>query len=319
MSLKHSGVSRIGYVWIAVDDPRLLRARAFYVGELGLMETASEPDRAMFRCWHDPYQFSLIVEHSAKPGLVEVGFQVRDANDLEGLGARAVAAGVGLESASAPAGLGQSIAFVVPAGPRLRLFDEMQQPGYVTGFESPDWVVPKALRGTPAPLHLNHVAFTSPEPARCSAFLTDVLDFFVSEKVVGSDGTLVSAMLYRMLKNVGGQELTVFPAAAPSDSVRLHHIAFSKEDSSDILADGTHLRSDGIEIDLLGPVRQPYGSTFSLYFRDPFGVRIELCSGGRMTEPHRDYQPVQWSAENFKRALSYYDESIGEGFLEPSL
>jgi catechol 2,3-dioxygenase len=111
----------------------------------------------------------------------------------------------------------------------------------------------------------------------------------------------------------------VFPAAVSSDPVRLHHIAFSKEDSSDILADGTHLRSDGVEIDLLGPVRQPYGSTFSLYFRDPFGVRLELCSGGRMTEPHPDYQPVQWSAGNFKRALSYYDESIGEGFLEPCL
>lgn len=319
MALKHAGVGRIGYVWIAVNDPGLRQSRAFYAGELGLLETSGEGDRATFRCWHESFLYSLIVEHRDVPGLVEVGFQVRSAGDLDRFRTRVETAGALVDDAAPPPGIGRSISFQVPAGPRLRLFDQMQQPGYVTGFESPHWITPKALRGTPAPLHLNHVAFTSPDPARCSQFLVGALDFFVSEKVVDADGRVVSAMLFRMPKNVGGQELTVFPAPAGSDAVRLHHIAFSKEDSSDILLDGVNLRSDGVELDALGPTRQPYGNTFSLHFRDPSGVRLELCSGGRMTEPHPDYQPVLWSAQNLSRALSYYDEHDAAGFLQPSL
>jgi catechol 2,3-dioxygenase len=318
MALIHRGIQRIGYVRIAVNDPRLLKSRQFYAHELGLLEMGTESNRAYFRCWHEPYQFSLVVEHSCEPGLIEIGFQVRDAADLARFESRIAQAGVAVQLDAAGAVLhavGQSLAFAVPAGPRLRLFDHMVQPGYQSGYESPDWVVPRALRGTPAPLHLNHVGFTTPDPGGCADFLAHTLDFFTSEKMVDDDGKLVSSLMYRMSKNVGGQELALFPG----DQVKLHHIAFSKEDASDILADGIHLRSDGVAIDLLGPVRQPYGNTFSLYFRDPSGVRLALCSGGRMTEPHRDFQPVVWSRAHFRKALSYYDEEVGDEFLAPSL
>lgn len=318
MALIHRGIQRIGYVWIAVNDPRLTKSREFYTNEVGLLAMGVEPNRAFFRCWHEPYQFSLVIEHRAEPGLVEIGFQVRDGVDLGTFAKRINHAGLATEHAVAGEilnGMGQSLAFQTPAGPRLRLFDEIAQPGYVTGYDSPDWVVPKALRGTPAPLHFNHVGFTTPDPARCADFLAKVLDFHTSEKIVGEQGELVSSLMYRMTKNVGGQELAIFPGS----ETRLHHIAFSKEDASDILADGVHLRSDGVDIDLLGPVRQPYGNTFSLYFRDPSGVRLALCSGGRITEPHPDFKPVVWSRVNMKKALSYYDEEVGEEFLQPSL
>lgn len=38
-----------------------------------------------------------------------------------------------------------------------------------------------------------------------------------------------------------------------------------------------------------------------------------------MPEAHPDYRPVVWSADNFKRALSYYDEFVGEEFFQPCL
>ena len=318
MALVHRGVQRLGYVRLAVDDPGLGKTREFYTRELGLLETAAEAGRATFRCWHEPYRFTLVVDHRAQPGLVEIGLQVRDDADLDTVSAHAQRTGIVVEDARPDlplAGLGRSVAFDLPAGPRLRLFAEMQQPGYVTGYISPDWVPPRNLRGTPAPLHLNHVAVTSPDPPRCIEACRSLLGFQLSEKILDAKGQPISALLFRMMKNIGGQDLAIFPGTA----VKLHHVAFSKEDASDILADGTHLRSDRVQIDLLGPVRQPYGNTFSLYFRDPHGVRLELCSGGRMTELHPDFRPIVWSQTNIKRALSYYDEEMGDDFLQPCL
>jgi catechol 2,3-dioxygenase len=316
MALIHRGVQRLGYVRIAVDDPGLTRTRAFYEEELGLLRDPAGGADALYRCWHEPYRFTLAVTHSPLPALMEIGLQVRDDVDLELFESRAARGGIpcARDHGVLP-GVGRSVAFTLPAGPRVRLFAEMEQPGYVTGYRSPHWVTPRALRGMPAPLHLNHVAVTSPDVPACVDFLVGTLGFVVSEKIVDNGGALRSALLFRMSKNIGGQDIAVFPGAA----VGLHHIAFTKEDASDILADGYHLRSDGVEIDALGPLRQPYGNTFSLYFRDSNRVRLELCSGGRMTEPHPDFRPVVWSARNINRALSYYDEDVADEFLLPCL
>lgn len=317
MSLLHRGIHRLGYAWIAVKDSRLLKTREFYTRELGLLETGSEPHRVSFRCWHEPYKFSFVVDHRDTQGLVEIGFHVRDDNDLETFQQKLTAAGVMVDRADANSvlqGLGKSLAFTVPAGPRIRLFATMDLLGYVTGYEGPDWVAPKALRSMAAPLNINHVAFTSPDPAQASAFFSDVLGFLASEKVVDEAGKTISSLLFRMAKNVGGQEVAIYPGK----EVRFHHVAFTKEDASDVIADGNYLRSDGVTIDLLGPLRQPYGNTFSLYFYDSNGIRLELCSGGRMTEVHPEIQPVVWSKANLREALSYYDEAlVPEEFFLP--
>jgi catechol 2,3-dioxygenase len=257
------------------------------------------------------------VDHRDTPGLVEIGFHVRDDADLDAFQQKLILAGVMVEAAEANSvlqGLGKSIAFIVPAGPRVRLFSAMHLLGYVTGYEGPDWVAPKGLRNTAAPLNINHVAFTSPDPARASAFFSDVLGFVMSEKVVDEAGKTISSLLFRMAKNVGGQELAIYPGK----DVKLHHVAFTKEDASDVMADGYYLRSDGVTMDLLGPLRQPYGNTFSLHFHDRTGIRLELCAGGRMIEVHPEVQPVVWSKDNLREALSYYDDMlVPEEFFLP--
>lgn len=319
MALIRRGIHRLGYAWIAVKDSRLLKTREFYTQEMGLLESGIEPNRVTFRCWHEPYKFSFVVDHSDTPGLVEIGFHVRDEIDLANFRSKLEAGGVAVQAADADSvlkGIGKSIAFNVPAGPRVRLFADMHQMGYVSGFEGPDWVAPKAIRGTAAPLNINHVAFTSPDPAKCSAFLAEMLGFLTSEKVVDEQGKTISALLFRMAKNVGGQEIAIYPG----QEVKLHHVAFTKEDASDIMSDGYFLRSDGVELDLLGPLRQPYGNTFSVHFFDRCGVRLELCTAGRMTEVHPEIQPVVWSKSNLREALSYYDEAlVPEEFFLPCL
>lgn len=319
MSLKHLGINRLAYVRYSLDDPKLEKTRVFYKEKLGLIETSSSQTSIQMRCWHEPYAFTTMIEASKSPGLTEIGFQVRDSKDLENLKEKIEASGIDVlsELDGVIKGVGESIAFNIPHGPRLRLFSAMNQLGYSTGHTSPDWVTPKSIRGTPAPMFLNHVAVTSDNPQASVDFLTNILGFYISEKIVTDDsGKLMSALLFRMSKNVGGQEISIFPGPAG----KLHHIAYTKDDASDILLDGQYLRNDGVNIEIMGPTRQLYGNTFSLHFRDDFGVRLELCSGGRMTDPHPEFKPVVWTESQATRALSFYDdENMDTNFLAYSL
>lgn len=318
MALKHGGIIRIAYVRLAFNDSRLRQAQFFYCESLGLVETYRQPDRLYLRCWHEAFPYSLVLDEAPENRLVEIGFQVRDAGDLALLESKVEQAGVAItrDPAGILSGMGESIAFAIPGGPTLRLFAELSQIGYMTGFDSPDWVTPRRLRGTPAPLFLNHAGITVPDPRAAVDFLTEALGFVVSERIDSDDGErLLSALLFRMSKDGGGQELAIFPGPAG----RLHHIAFTKEDANDILIDGQYLRQAGANIDIYGPTRQSYGKTFSLHFYDPFGVRLELCAGGRITEVHPEFEAVRWTESQLGKALSYFDRDLQTAFLQPSL
>jgi len=319
MALKHRGILQLSYVRIGLADSRLTISRAFYKETLGLLETHVAPRQACFRCWHEAQQFSLVIDETPENGLIEIGLQVRDDQDLDTIQARVEAAGVKVERTAADealTGVSASISFDIPSGQTLRLFADSRVLGFVTGHDSPDWNTPRQLRGTPAPLYISHVAVTAPDPDATIDFLKDVLDFRLSEVMTTDDGSrTLAGLLFRMSKDVGGQEISIFPGEAGG----LHHIAFTKEDASDILTDGQYLREDGVDIDLYGPTRQSFGKTFSLHFFDPMGVRLELCSGGRVTENHPEFVPVHWTESNLNKALSFYDSQLNEAFLKASL
>ena len=319
MGLKHRGIFRIGYVWLKLQDPQLKKSRSFYKNQLGLLETERAANRSYLRCWHESFAYNLVLESGTENCLVEIGLQVRDQQDLDDFSKAITAADIMVTPAAAGealAGLGQSISFTIPGGQRLRLYTEMEQPGYITGYESPDWVTPRELRGTAAPMFLNHVALTSNDPAATIEFLTDVLGFGISEKIINDKtGKPLSALLFRMSREVGGQELAIFPGK----NGHLHHIAFTKEDPDDIMVTGIYLREQGINIDRYGPTRQAYGNTFSIHFFDQFGVRLELCSGGRLTDAHPEFEPITWDETELGRAISYYSQELDPDFLEHSL
>jgi catechol 2,3-dioxygenase len=318
MALEHRGINRLGYVRLAVEDLEL--ARRFALDTLGMLEhtpRSPEPDRdrVYLRCWHEAQAYSYILERGA-PRLVEIGFQVRDEDELEAVADRIRAAGVAVTEHpefEPLADIAESVTFTVPAGPVLRLFDEQDLPGYSVGGSGPDWNVPRRLRATPAPMFLTHVGITTPDPEAAIAFLIEILEFGVSELITDDEGTrTLSALLFR---TNNGQDLALFPGEA----VRLHHVAFAKEDETDILRDGTLLRQEGVRMDLFGPTRQSYGRTFSLHFFDPCGIRLELCSGGRFSELHPQFQPVRWTESNLDKALAFYDTVENKEFLTPSL
>lgn len=316
MGLERYGIHRLGYVRLAVDD--VDASREFALCTLGMLEhrpRMAEADRCYLRCWHEAQAYSYVLEQG-RPRLVEVGFEVRDENDLARIAGRVRASGVDVDEAAEDgvlAGLGESIAFTVPDGPTVRLYYQQDIPGYSVGGTSPDWNVPRRLRAAPAPMYLTHVGITTAKPEAVIAFLTTTLEFGVSEVIESDDGTqTLSALLFR---TNNGQDLAVFPG----QGAYLHHIAFAKEDEVDILRDGTLLRQDRVQMDKFGPTRQSYGRTFSLHFFDPCGIRYELCAGGRFSELHPQFQPVVWTESNVGKAMSFYDTMDNAEFFAPCL
>lgn len=318
MTLKHRGIIRLGYVRLAVQD--LAAARAFATDVVGLIEHRSGTDadgveRAYLRTWREANAFSYVLERGPAR-LVEIGFQVRDDDDLTSAAQRVEAAGIDVTRADADellAGLGASIAFPVPAGPVLCLYADQLVTGPAPGFAAPHWNVPPELRGTSAPMNLSHVGFTSANPADVIAFLTGVLDFGMSEVISSDDGEeVLSALLFRTNY---GQDLAVFPGEA----ARLHHVAFLQEDDVYVLRDAAWISQAGGHVDGWGPTRQSYGRTFSLHFAGPGGIRMELFSGGRFSELHAGFQAVRWTESQLDKALSFYDTTDNSQFLTPSL
>lgn len=318
MTLRHTGILRLGYVRVAVDD--LETATAFARDSIGLVEhhTGVDEDgteRSYLRTWREFHAFSYVLERGT-PGLIEVGFQVRDDEDMESAAARVEQAGVTVEWAGdgkVLRDLGASLAFTVPAGPRVRLYSDTLVTGSAVGYDSPHWNVPRSLRATPAPMNLGHVGITSPDPAAVVSFLVDVLDFGVSELITTDDGSeTLSALLFRTNY---GQDIAVFPG----QEARLHHVAFMQTDEATILRDVTWLLESGAKIDHWGPTRQSYGRTMSLHFKDEAGIRYELFAGGRFSELHPAFKPVRWTESHLDQALSFYDRTDNPTFLEPCL
>lgn len=315
MALQHRGILRLGYVRLGLQNPD--PAVEFYREHLGLLATEQTPGRTTFRCWHESQRFTFVVERDEADRLREIAFEVRDRQDLEELASAVTAAGHDVQWADAEAelpGVGTSVSFSVPGGHRLRLAERIEQLGYPTGHQSPDWNVPREVRAAVAPMFLLHVGITVPDPQATVNFLIDVLGFQVSEVVRPDDdpSRVLSALLFR---TTNGQDLAVFPGPEGG----LHHVGFMVEDESDVMRTAGYLVEERLKMDLYGTTLQPYGNTFSLYVKDPAGVRLELFSGGRYTELHPEFQPVEWTESALPMALAFLDSADNKEFLEACL
>ncbi|MBX6340992.1 MAG: VOC family protein, partial [Thermomicrobiaceae bacterium] len=85
-------ILKTGHVELRVTD--LERARDFYVGLLGFVETERAGDRLYLRCLEDWEHHSLILRQAESPGLGHIAYRVAGEADLDALDALARARGL---------------------------------------------------------------------------------------------------------------------------------------------------------------------------------------------------------------------------------
>jgi catechol 2,3-dioxygenase len=297
-------ILRLSHVEIRVPDLEL--ATAYYVEVLGLIETAREPERVFLKCWDEHQHHSVVLTYAPTHGLAHLGFKVTDAADLDLYQARLEAAGVvvkRLQPGEWAAGHGESIRFDLPSGHQMELVHGMEQVGNLLPLTNPP-PRPMGLRGI-APPRLDHIFLTAEDVGGVTRFLSDVLDFRLTEQVVGDDGFQLATWL-----EVSHTSHDIALITGPNSG--LHHIAFWVDDWNDLRQAADVCAYHGVRIET-NPTRHGATRGQCVYFFDPCGNRNEVFTGGYWVDP--DTEPTTWTEAEMGRALFYYDGVVDPRFL----
>jgi catechol 2,3-dioxygenase len=298
------GILRLSHVEIRVPDLEL--ATAYYSEVVGLIETAREPERVFLKCWDEHQHHSVVLTYAPTHGLNCFGFKVTDEADLDHYAVRLAEAGTEvqwLEKGEWAPGHGRAIRFDLPSGHRMELVHGMEQVGNLLPRTNPP---PRPMNMTGmAPPRLDHLFLTAEEVDTVTGFLRDVLDFRLTEQVMGDDGYQIATWLE--------VSHTSHDIAVITGSNRgLHHFAFWVDDWNDLRSAADACAYHGVHIET-NPTRHGVTRGQCLYFFDPCGNRNEMFTGGYWVDP--DAEPITWTEAEMGRALFYYDGVVNQKFL----
>jgi catechol 2,3-dioxygenase len=290
------GILRLSHVEIRVPDLEL--ATAYYSEVVGLIETARESERVFMKCWDEHQHHSVVLTYAPTHGLNAFGFKVTDAADLDHY-----AGGQWLEKGEWAPGHGRAIRFDLPSGHRMELVHGMEQVGNLLPRTNPP-PRPMNLTGI-APPRLDHLFLTAEEVDTVTGFLREVLDFRLTEQVMGDDGFQIATWL-----EVSHSSHDI--AVITGSNRGLHHFAFWVDDWNDLRSAADACAYHGVHIET-NPTRHGVSRGQCLYFFDPCGNRNEMFTGGYWVDP--DAEPITWTEAEMGRALFYYDGVVNQKFL----
>ena len=298
------GMLRLSHVEIRVPDLEL--AVAYYTEVLGLFETARDSDRVFLKCWDEHQHHSVILTFAPSYGLGHVGWKVQHAEDLDLYQSRLEEAGVVVKRLAVGEwgpGHGEALRFETPTGHQMELVHGMQQIGNLLPLTNPP-PRPLNLVGV-APPRIDHVFLTCEDVNAATSFFTDVLDFHLTEQVVGDDGFQIATWM-----EVSHSSHDLALVTGPDGG--LHHFAFWVDDWNDIRTAADVLAYHGVRIET-NPTRHGATRGHCMYFFDPAGHRNEVFTGGYWADPEEE--PVIWTEGEMGRALFYYDGVVNQRFL----
>ena len=132
-----------------------------------------------------------------------------------------------------------------------------------------------------------------------------MLDFHLTEQIVGEDGFQVATWL-----EVSHASHDI--ALVTGQDRGLHHFAWWVDDWNAIRDTADTLAYHGVRIET-NPTRHGATRGHCLYFFDPAGNRNEVFTGGYLVDP--DEPAVTWTESEMGRAIFYYDGVVNQRFL----
>jgi catechol 2,3-dioxygenase len=286
-----SGIMRLGFVELQVSDLR--QAAAFYEQQLGLQVIKQTDDALYCTCWDEYDHHSVVLRRADGPGLIKMAWKVESAQDLEELEKKVEAYGITVRrfSRNEQPATGESVGFTIPSGQTMTLYHEMEQVGRKI---SPPEILPVDRVGI-APPRLDHLVISAEVPDDVVRFLTTVLGFRVSERLLDPAGHAVASFLF---KTNTAHDIAI----AHGPNGRFHHIAFALDDSNEVKR-AAEILSRHQQVIEVPPSQHGITRGYTTYFRDAAGNRLETFSGGYNTFP--DFPTITWRAEDMNRAFFY--------------
>ncbi|EWC42611.1 catechol 2,3-dioxygenase [Pseudomonas stutzeri] len=302
-----TGVLRPGHAQVRVLN--LEESVRFYRDVLGLVETGRDDQgRVYFKCWDERDHNSYVIREADSAGLDFFGFKVLDRATLDKLEADLRA--YGLETARIPAGemleTGERVRFQLPSGHRMELYADKTNVGNGAGLVNPaPWT--QAREHGIGPVRLDHALMYGPNVAEVLKIFTEVLGFYLVERVLTPDGENNAAIWLSCSHKVHDIAFAEYPEPG-----KLHHCSFLMESWEQVLRAGDIMSMNLVNVDI-GPTRHGVTRGCTIYAWDPSGNRFETFMGGY--QPYPDYEPITWTYDNFGQGLDYPQRKLHETFL----
>ena len=304
-----TGVLRPGHGQIRVLD--LEESVQHYRDVLGMVETGRDAQgRVYLKCWDERDHNSVILRQADRAGLDFFGFKVLDKATLNKLDADLQAYGIKTERI--PAGemleTGERVRFEIPSGHLIELYAEKSAVGNGLQVVNPaPWT--KASENGIAPVRLDHTLLYGPNIAEVKKIFTEVLGFYLVERVLGPDNSTEVALWLSCSHKVHDIAFVEHPEPG-----KLHHLSFLLESWEEVLRASDIMSMNNVKIDI-GPTRHGITRGCTIYAFDPSGNRFETFMGGY--QPYPDYEATTWSFDGLGAGggLDYAQRKLHESFL----
>ncbi|WP_432696236.1 catechol 2,3-dioxygenase [Marinobacterium sp. YM272] len=302
-----TGVLRPGHAQVRVLD--LEEGIKFYRDVLGLVETGRDDQgRVYFKCWDERDHNSYIIREADQAGIDFFGFKVLDEATLDKLEGDLIE--YGIETRRIPAGdlleTGERVRFTLPSGHEMELYATKSSIGNGMPMVNPDPWNTDSERGI-APVRLDHALLYGPNIAEVKKIFTEVLGFYLVERVLGEDNETEAAIWLSCSHKVHDIAFAEYPEPG-----KLHHCSFLMDSWERVLRAGDIMSMNNVAVDI-GPTRHGITRGCTIYAWDPSGNRFETFMGGY--QPYPDYETLTWTFDNFGQGLDYPQRKLHETFL----
>jgi catechol 2,3-dioxygenase len=255
-------VSRLAHVALSVPD--VDAATAFYADVFGLAVADEGPERR-FLAGGRSRTFELALSEG-ETGLDHLAFSVRGPGALDEARRRLSDAGVETTGTEPEPGIAAGLAFALPTGHAMELVVEADP----VAFLLPAQAAAHHHRGA-GPVPIEHVTLHAYDIRANAELLVEHLGFRISESIRPP-----GAPRWRNTFLRAGQmhhDLGMIPT--DEDRPGLHHFCFEVPSVAELVKMSDALASRGIALDA-SVGRHVSGSNVFLYFKDPFGTRVEV-------------------------------------------
>ncbi len=310
------GVMRIGHASLKVMD--MAAALKHYENVIGMKRTMEDKHGNVYlKCWDEWDKYSVVLTPSDRAGMNHVAYKVEKDEDLDDLKKKIEACGVKatmLAEGALPA-TGRMLSFNLPSGHEMRLYAMKEYVGTEVGTTNPDpW--PDGLKGAGAHW-LDHTLLMcelNPETgvnkvAENTKFMTEALDFFLTEQVTVGPGGAIQAATW-MTRTTTPHDIAFVGGPRPG----LHHISFFLDSWHDVLKAADVMAKNKVKIDV-APTRHGITRGETIYFFDPSGNRNETFAGlGYLSQ--RDRPVTTWTEDKLGSGIFYHTGDLVPSFTE---
>lgn len=258
MALDDIRYRRLGYIALTVTDPK--RSMEFYRDIVGVgAELASDGETVLLRC--SDRHHDLLLCKGEQPALKRIGWEMESPKALKAVRERMESLGIKVhevsEDETALLGIAEAVRIAEPTtGATFEFYVDMAKAD--DPFEPTHTHIAR----------LGHLVLSSPAKEETEKFLTDELNFRISDHI----GEVVTFM--RCFPNPFHHSFGVGRGQAS----KLGHINFMVTDIDDIGRANNRMKKNKVQV-AYGPGRHPTSDSIFFYFLDPDGITVEYSFG----------------------------------------